>query len=47
MNELDISIESLNNNRLSESNLNKSGYTDKYFDQEAKDISPDRQEDKK
>jgi hypothetical protein len=33
LNELNISMESLNDNRISESSLNKSGYTDKYYDQ--------------
>ena len=47
MNELDISLENLNNNRISESNLNKSEYRDKYFDKEDKDISDDRQAKKK
>ena len=32
INELNISMESLNDNRLSESSLNKSGYEDDYFD---------------
>ena len=32
INELNISMESLNDNRVSESNLNKSGYEDDYFD---------------
>ena len=42
INELDISIESLNNSRVSESNLNKSEYYDKYFDKQTKDVSDDR-----
>ena len=32
MNELNISLDSLNDNRVSVSELNKSGYTDEYFD---------------
>ena len=32
MNELNISMDSLNNNRISSSELNKSGYTDEYYD---------------
>lgn len=32
INELNISMESLNDNRISESNLNKSGYESEYFD---------------
>ena len=47
INELNISMESLNNNRVSASELNKSGYTDEYFDKEDKDISDDKQAKKK
>ena len=32
LNELNISMESLNDNRVSKSSLNKSGYEDEYFD---------------
>jgi hypothetical protein len=32
MNELNITLDSLNDNRVSVSELNKSGYTDEYFD---------------
>ena len=47
INELNISMESLNDNRISEASVNKSEYTDKYFDKEDKDISSDRQAKKK
>ena len=47
INELNISLDSLNNNRVSESSLNKSEYKDKYFDKEDKDISDDKQDKKK
>jgi hypothetical protein len=32
LNELDISLENLNDSRISEASVNKSGYSSKYFD---------------
>ena len=47
INELNISMDNLNDNRVSESSLNKSEYRDKYFDKEDEDISDDKQAKKK